>query len=81
MYVFGKSRTKLDKLGRVLIPARLRKGLKGEMFVSRVADTIILRECKPGTFAKHFNSLKFTDEELSNLDDLIAEGGMMGNYT
>ncbi|MFH1258120.1 MAG: hypothetical protein ABIG96_06255 [Candidatus Micrarchaeota archaeon] len=80
MYLFGKSKVRMDKIGRVLIPAELRKGLGSEMLIIRIDDKLILRQRKRGSFAKCFDSLKLTEDDLKNMDDLIAEGGMMGNY-
>ncbi len=43
-------------------------------------DKLILRERKHGSFKKHFDSVKLTNEDLENMEDIIAEGGVMGNY-
>jgi len=70
----------MDKVGRVLIPAELRKGLGTEFNIVRLDDKLILRERKHGTFKKHFDSVKLTNEDLENMEEMIAEGGVMGNY-
>ncbi|MEK6953514.1 MAG: hypothetical protein AABX01_00780 [Candidatus Micrarchaeota archaeon] len=80
MYEVGNAEVKMDKVGRVLIPAELRKGLGFEFNVVRLDDKLILRERRSGSFRKCFDSLKLTDEDLENMEQIIAEGGMMGNY-
>ncbi|MEK6843016.1 MAG: AbrB/MazE/SpoVT family DNA-binding domain-containing protein [Candidatus Micrarchaeota archaeon] len=80
MHVFGKSDVKMDKLGRILIPSELRRGLGNEFNLTRIGDKLIFRSRKHGAFKRHFNSIKLTQKDLENIDEAIAEGGMMGNY-
>ncbi|MFH1751249.1 MAG: hypothetical protein ABH863_06215 [Candidatus Micrarchaeota archaeon] len=80
MHEVGNAEVKMDKVGRVLIPSGLRKGMGTQFNIVRMDDKLILRERRHGTFKKCFDSLKLTNEDLENMEQIIAEGGAMGNY-
>ena len=80
MYVFGRARGKIDRLGRVLLPVELRKVFGKDISIVRIEDKIIIRERRKGSFRDCFDSVKLTNEDLENMEDIIAEGGMMGNF-
>jgi len=67
--------SRIDKFGRILIPASWRKNMSKNVVLFRHEDEIVVRGEK-NCLSEIEGKVKFTDSELENIDVLKAKGAL-----
>lgn len=64
----------VDELGRIVMPARWRRGMSNHLLLYKFQDEIIIREKKAGVMKKLRGTLEASDKDLREIGRLKSEG-------
>ena len=67
--------SKIDKFGRIVIPASWRKHMSKRVVLIRHLNEVIVKEEKD-YLSEISDKVKFTDDELQNIETLKAKGAL-----
>ncbi|MBI5225498.1 hypothetical protein HY989_06530 [Candidatus Micrarchaeota archaeon] len=64
----------IDVLGRIVLPAKWRRGYSNAVTLIRKEDgRIEIMQKKPGAFMKHMGTVKLNREDLEDIDGVLAK--------